>query len=112
MKPNSNNRAHNILLAFFNRDDISINTLRTIRKILKCYAVAFYAAELDIKGGTLSGLRSAGIIKPTGNVKYEIVLVDEYEQLYRKVEILEWELAVPRNLLEDYYRNFLSTLEI
>ena len=97
---------------FFNRSDLPMSLVLALRKIITHYNPKFYAAELNLAGGTLSGLRAAGLIKPTGEVKYEFIKVDDYDELYRKVEINEWELAIDPSLLAEKYAEFIRKISL
>ena len=116
MRPNHNNNnrqyQESLLRAFFNRSDLPMSLLIALRKIISYYNPSFYAADLNLASGTLCGLRSAGLIKPTGQVKVEYVLVDEYEELYRKVKINEWELAIDPSLVAEAYANFIRSISL
>lgn len=51
----------------------------------------FYASDLGLAGGTISGLNINGYIKKTGNTK--ICMVNIYDNHYIKAEIFEWEVC-------------------
>lgn len=55
----------------------------------------FYAHDYELNGGTISALARKGLIEKTGNSRSEFVAVgyDNYEPLYRKVEIYEWHVS-------------------
>lgn len=101
-----------IIDMFFNRSDLPMSLVFALRKIITHYNPKFYAAELSIASGTLSGLRSAGLIRPTGEKKYEFVKIDDYDEIYRKVEINEWELAVDAPLLAEKYAEFIRKISL
>ena len=112
MPPRQKQYHENLINEFFNRSDLPMSLVLALRKIITHYNPKFYAAELSIASGTLSGLRSAGLIRPTGEKKYEFVKIDDYDEIYRKVEINEWELAVDAPLLAEKYAEFIRKISL
>lgn len=97
---------------FFNRHDLPMSLVLALRKIITHYNPSFYAADLELASGTLCGLRAAGIIRPTGQVRIDYICVDEYEELYRKIKIKEWELAIDPSLLAEKYAEFIRSISL
>lgn len=59
----------------------------------------FYANDLGLSGGTVNSLDRYGIIKRVrGKEKAVFIPVDEYEELYRKVEAQCWTIDNPYQL--------------
>ena len=113
-KQNFNNKQYqeHLLREFFNRPDLPISLVVALRKIISYYNPSFYAADLELAGGTLYGLRAAGLIRPTGQVRIDYICVDEYEELYRKIKIKEWELAIDPSLLAEKYAEFIRSISL
>ena len=112
-RQNCNRQYHESLInEFFNRSDLPLSLVRAIRKIITHYNPKFYAAELSLASGTLSGLHAAGFIKPTGEQKHEFVKIDDYDEIYRRVTINQWELAVDPTLLTEKYAEFVRKISL
>jgi hypothetical protein len=83
-----------------------LGKIESIMAVMKCDKPKFYANEVDLCGGSIGGLSRNGVVKATGTVKEIMVCIDD--NLYRKCEIKEWELALPK---EDLQAIVSATLE-
>ena len=83
-----------------------VDKVESIMAVVKCDKPKFYATDVDLCGGTIGGLSRNGVIKATGTTKEVMVCVGD--DLYRKCEIKEWELALPK---EDLQAIVSATLE-
>ncbi len=86
-----------VIFAIGNTTDF-VGKIDSIMAVVKCDKPKFYATDVDLCGGTINGLSRNGIIKPTGTTKEVMMRVGD--NLYRKCEIKEWELALPREDLK------------
>lgn len=69
-------------------------TFETYKEILCSGKRTFYADDFNICGGTINALQGYGLIQRTGKTKDIFALVDKERELYKKVEVLEWECTV------------------
>ena len=67
-------------------------TLKALKKIAMSNRRPFYAEDYDIDGELIRALSNRGIIAKTGNVKTELIKVND-KGLYRKIEVSEWEMT-------------------
>lgn len=67
-------------------------TLKALKKIAMYDGRPFYAEDYGINGGSIRALSNRGIIAKTGNVKTELIKVND-KDLYRKIEVSEWEMT-------------------
>ena len=51
----------------------------------------FYASDLGICGGTMSGLSVSGYVKKTGNTRK--VMVNLYDDIFKACEVYEWRVT-------------------
>ena len=109
---NTDSRVRAIAERYFNRDDLKVSNLKTIKKLLEHETTVFYASDIGFNGGIVNGLRMADIIRETGNKREIFVCIDEYEKLYKKSEIIEWELTIPKDILKECYINFISKFSL
>lgn len=94
-----------VLVAIANTTDL-VDKIESIMAVVKCDKPKFYANEVDLCGGSIGGLSRNGVVKATGTTKEVMVCVGD--DLYRKCEIKEWELALPK---EDLQAIVSATLE-
>ena len=83
-----------------------VDKIESIMAVVKCDKPKFYATAVNLCGGVIGGLSRNGVIKATGTTKEVMVCIDD--NLYRKCEIKEWELALPK---EDLQAIVSATLE-
>ena len=102
--------ARSCIRAYLN-DNVTFNKLSAIKKIIKSEKSIFFAKDLDISGAMLHSLHGA-VITPTQTKHYEFYCIDEYEQLYKKVEITEWQLCVPIDILIEEYNRVIASLAL
>jgi hypothetical protein len=55
---------------------------------------SFYARDFDLNGGEINALAAQGFIKPTGNETESFILVDSWNELYKKVSVKEWQVDI------------------
>lgn len=67
-------------------------TFKAYKEILCSGKRTFYASDFDLCGGTISALQGYGLIQSTGKTKEVFVPVDD--ELYRKIEVSEWECTI------------------
>lgn len=70
---------------------LNIETFKAYEQVLT-YGKPFYASDFDLSGGTISAMETYGLIQPTGNTKIGFAPVGG--ELYKKVEIKEWECVI------------------
>lgn len=70
---------------------LNIETFKAYEQVLT-YGKPFYASDFNLSGGTISAMETYGLIQPTGNTKIGFAPVGG--ELYRKVEIKEWECVI------------------
>lgn len=102
--------ARSRIRAYLN-DNVTFNKLSAIKKIITSEKPTFFARDLGLAGGILHSLHGV-VISPTENKHYEFYCIDEYEQLYKKVEITEWKLCVPIDILIEEYNRVLASLAL
>ena len=83
-----------------------VDKVESIMAVVKCDKPKFYATDVNLCGGVIGGLSRNGVIKATGTTKEVMVCIDD--NLFRKCEIKEWELALPK---EDLQAIVSATLE-
>lgn len=54
----------------------------------------FYATDFNLNGGKINALATQGFIKPTGYEKETFILVDTWNEYYKKTIIKEWQVDV------------------
>ena len=94
-----------VIMAIGDTTDL-LGKIESIMAVVKCDKPKFYANEVDLCGGSIGGLSRNGVVKATGTTKEVMVCVGD--DLYRKCEIKEWELALPK---EDIQAIVSATLE-
>lgn len=69
----------------------------------------FYASDLGLSGQTMNALSMHGVVTYVrGKTKADFILVDEYRELYKKVEANCW--TVTDKFLTDHFRSYCGSL--
>ena len=102
--------ARSCIRAYLN-DNVTFNKLSAIKKIITSDKSIFFAKDLDLSGAMLHSLHGV-VISPTGTKHYEFYCIDECDELYKKVEITEWQLCVPIDILIEEYNRVLASLAL
>jgi hypothetical protein len=90
---------------------ISANCLKNSLAV-RAYGKPFYASDLGLKGGEITGLLYHGFIKPTGNTKKEMIPIDCWsgDDIYREVEVKEWVCCEDNPYLAEIREHELNNL--
>ena len=82
---------------------MTTNTLMGYIRALN-YGKPFYAADLELNGGTIAAMACYNYIRRTGNTKE--YMVNLYDDVYKKVSVYEWELVISKDVhYNDWRKN-------
>ena len=102
--------ARSRIRAYLN-DNVTFNKLSAIKKIITSERTTFFAKDLDLSGAMLHSLHGV-VIAPTGTKHYEFYCIDECDEVYKKVEITEWKICVPIDIIIEEYNRVIASLAL
>ena len=75
----------------------------------------FYASDFNLSGGKINALAAQGFINPTGNEIEAFILVDSWNEFYKKVSVKEWQVDIIAlnqfvNEVDQFYNQLMSLL--